>query len=231
MKNQPNRNYVSNDLVMTPPALAKAIVCHLCPAGLLFDPCAGEMAFYNAMVEHRETLPAVHRELTKVVWAELTRGSDFLQSTIVCDWIITNPPWSQITAFLEKAFQLADHVAYLMTINHAWTSRRLALMDQYEFGISDIIRVSWPSPELGWPRTGFELGVVHYAKNYKGPVSVFILDWHGILMRVGLSTKCVNCKKPYAVHEAIQLRCPTGLKTRAGYISYGPGVFKAKAHE
>ena len=43
------------------------------------------------------------------------------------DWIITNPPWSQIRRFLQHALSLADHVVFLFTINHLWTRARLGM--------------------------------------------------------------------------------------------------------
>jgi hypothetical protein len=47
MKNQPNRNYNSNDIVMTPPEFAKEIINYFNPEGIVLEPCMGDGAFYN----------------------------------------------------------------------------------------------------------------------------------------------------------------------------------------
>lgn len=45
MHYQTNRNYVSNDEVQTPPALAHRIVRHFRPCGRGLEPCCGEGTF------------------------------------------------------------------------------------------------------------------------------------------------------------------------------------------
>lgn len=156
MRFQPNRNYRSNDDIQTPPSLAQALVVELSPRGLVLEPCAGDGAFLRA-------LP--HGSL----WCEIKEGTDFLTWDRKVDWIITNPPWSQIRAFLRKSFEVADHVAFLMTVNHAWTRARLRDARSRGFGMRTIVLVETPR---SFPQSGFQLGMVVYERGWRGPLAL-----------------------------------------------------------
>jgi hypothetical protein len=109
-------------------------------------------------------------------WCEIKRGRDFLTWQGRADWIITNPPWSQIRSFLQKSFVVADHVAFLMTVNHAWTRARLRDAQEAGFGLRKIILVDTPR---SFPPSGFQLGMVVYARNYGGSLDLVWLpgEW------------------------------------------------------
>lgn len=152
---QPNRDYVSNDDIQTPPELAERLVRHFKPHGRILEPCAGDGNFL--------------RFLPEAEWCEIKRGRDFLQSAMTVDWIITNPPWSRIREFLVHGFALANDVAFLMTVNHAWTKARLREMRQQGFGLRQIVLVATPA---SFPPTGFQLGMVHYQRSWRGPMDL-----------------------------------------------------------
>jgi hypothetical protein len=156
MRYQPNRNYSSNDDIQTPRALSLALIEMLQPTGRILEPCAGEGAFFD-------TLPL------GTDWCEIKRGRDFFQCQSRVDWIVTNPPWSQVRAFLRHSFMLADHVAFLVTVNHAWTRARLRDMRQAGFGIEQIILVETP---CSFPPSGFQLGMVVYARGHVGSIRI-----------------------------------------------------------
>ena len=68
----------------TPSSLAKDLVA-LTPISTddkLFEPFAGENAFYN-------NFPDTHDK----DWAEITRGRDYKDAVVDYDWVITNPPF------------------------------------------------------------------------------------------------------------------------------------------
>ncbi len=152
MKYQPNRNYVSNDKVMTPPPLARAIVDVLQPSGLLLEPCAGDGAFVEAL-----------RPFGDVEWCEIEKGRDFFSWTRHVDWIITNPPWSQFRRFLEHAMTVADNICFLAPMPHWWTTCRYRLMKQAGFFHHQWLFVEWP-PVAGWRAEGFQLCATHIAR-------------------------------------------------------------------
>lgn len=157
MKSQPNRNYLSNDDIETPVWLARALVDHFRPSGRVLEPCRASGRIYGCLPADAE-------------WCEIKQGRDFLGfDKGGFDWIITNPPWSEIRRFLRKSMQVADNVVFLMTVNHAWTKARLRDVDEAGFGLKEILLV--PTPKE-FPQSGFQLGAVHYAKGYHGPVSL-----------------------------------------------------------
>lgn len=159
MKYQPKPDYKSDDCIMTPDWLAEKIVQHYKPQGSILEPCKGDGAFMRYLPAHTQ-------------WCEISQGRDFINYCGHVDWIITNPPWSKIKAFLIKGFQVSDNIVYLFTINHMWTKARMRLMRDYNFSIKEIILL--PSiPEF--PQTGFQLGVLYLKKGYKGPIT--LTDW------------------------------------------------------
>ncbi len=155
MRFQPNRDYASNDDIQTPLNLAGRIVRYFQPAGRVLEPCAGDGNF----LAH---LPGAD-------WCELKKGRDFLMYEGRIDWIITNPPWSQIRPFLTKAFQSADNVVFLMTINHAWTKARLRIAKENQFGLKTIVLTETPK---SFPQSGFQLGAVHYKRHWQGAIAL-----------------------------------------------------------
>ena len=167
MKNQPNRDYVSNDDVQTPPALARRLVAHFQPTGHILEPCSGGGHFLRALRAHSRRFAAPDRQ--HVSWAEIKRGRDFFAWTQPVDWIVTNPPWSEIRRFLQHAMTLADHVVFLVTINHLWTKARLRDLRTAGFGLREIVLVDMPK---SFPQSGFQLGAVHLEKGWQGPIAL-----------------------------------------------------------
>jgi len=153
MRCQPNRDYISNDDIQTPIELAARIVRHFRPRGRVLEPCKGCGNF----LRH---LPGAH-------WCEIKEGRDFFDWKDPVDWIITNPPWSQIRRFLQHAMTVADHVVFLMTINHVWTKARLRDIRESGFGIREICLVEMPE---SFPQSGFQLGAVHVGRGWKGDI-------------------------------------------------------------
>lgn len=162
---QPNRDYVSDDVVQTPPALARRLVGHFRPHGRVLEPCAGRGNFLRALRAHAQ-------RATRVDWCERQRGRDFFAWQEPVDWIITNPPWSQIRPFLQHAMQVADDVVFLMTINHVWTKARVRDIRTAGFGLKEIVLVDMPR---SFPQSGFQLGAVHVARRWRGRVT--LTDW------------------------------------------------------
>ena len=99
MKYQANRNYVSNDSVMTPIPLAKALVGHFQPKGKGLEPCAG----CGNMLQF----------LSNAEWCEIEKGRDFFDYDGRVDYIFTNPPWSRIREFLIHSMKVADEIYFL----------------------------------------------------------------------------------------------------------------------
>lgn len=154
----PPTNSPEKDLVMTPEYLAKEIINHFNPSGIILDPSRGEGAFYD-------NFPGDDND-----WCELGEGRDFLIYNKKVDWIITNPPWSKMQQFLEHGMKVADNIVYLTTINHYTTKKRIRDMRKYNFSIAEIYCVSTPTKP--WPQLGFQLAAVHTKRNYNGDIKM-----------------------------------------------------------
>ena len=106
---------------MTPEYLAKDVINHFNPTGIILDPSRGEGAFYD-------NFPTDNKD-----WCELGENKDFLTYSDKVDWIITNPPWSKMQQFLKHGMEIADNIVYLTTINHYTTKKRIREMRKYDF--------------------------------------------------------------------------------------------------
>lgn len=156
MRYQPNRDYVSNDVVQTPVEMAQMLVEHFEPRGKILEPCRGEGNFYRFLGETAE-------------WCELNEGRDFMEWEDRVDWIITNPPWSKIRPFLAHAMEVADDVVFLLTINHVWTKARIRDVREMGFGIREIVLLDMPK---SFPQSGFQLGAVHFRRGWLGHIQM-----------------------------------------------------------
>lgn len=161
MKYQANRDYLSNDLIMTPKYLAKALVEHFRPLGKILEPCKGTGNFL-------EYLPK------GTLWCEIDQGRNFFEFNEKVDWIFTNPPWSKIRKFLQHSLEVADNVCFLFTINHLWTKARLRDIQKARFGIREICL--FETPPKPFPQLGFQVGMVHLKKNFKGKIKLSKLE-------------------------------------------------------
>jgi len=159
MKNQPISSYVSNDVVQTPEVMAKQIISFFSPTGKILEPCRGEGNFFNNLPHGTD-------------WCEISENKDFMDYHDPVNWIITNPPWSKITDFLDHSMEVADNIVFLVTVNHIWTAKRQRIMREKGYGIRHILLLKWPPKSSGFPRSGFQLGAIHIQKGWKGKISV-----------------------------------------------------------
>lgn len=127
----------------TPSSLAKDLVA-LTPISTgdkLFEPFAGENAFYN-------NFPDTHEK----DWAEITRGRDYKDAVVDYDWVITNPPFrlEQTEGRRINAFWLLlDYyttrarkgIAFLVNDKcfSALTPNRMELLKTRGWGITKIV--------------------------------------------------------------------------------------------
>lgn len=161
MRTQPNKDYKSNDCIMTPEYLAKTIVEYFKPSGILLEPCKGTGVFYKLLSK---------QPYSTCNYCEIREGKDYFNYKDKVDWIVTNPPWSKMRSFLYHSMELADNIVFLVTINHLWTKARLRDMKQLNFGIKEILMI--PEKTKDFPQTGFRCAAIHLQKNYKGDIKL-----------------------------------------------------------
>lgn len=162
MKYQPNRDYKSDDVVMTPTDLAKDLVEHFNPNGKGLEPCRGTGNIW--------------KQLKNADWCEISENKDFFEYWEPVDYIFTNPPWSQIRKFLLHSYELADNIYMLFTINHLWTKARLKDMKDNGFGIKEICLFDTPK---NFPQSGFQCGMVYLKKGYNGDIKLSSIEFKG----------------------------------------------------
>lgn len=154
----PSKNTPEKDVVMTPEWLAKEIIEHFSPSGIILDPARGAGAFYNNFNTDTKD------------WCELSEGIDFLTYNRKIDWIMTNPPWSKMQIFLFHGMEIADNIVYVTTINHYTTKKRIRDMRENNFSIKEIYCI--PTPKGSWPQLGFQLGAMHTQRGYSGGITM-----------------------------------------------------------
>lgn len=146
-----------DDVVMTPPDLARRIVEHFRPSGYMLDPCRGDGAFFNEL--ERSSLTAY--------WCEISDGRDFFDFRDRVDWIVTNPPWgSKFKSFLTHSMELANNIVFLANMNVWDTKCRRKLIREAGFGIVEMLEVDTPPPP--WPQQGFQLVATWLRRGWTG---------------------------------------------------------------
>ncbi len=117
----------ANDEFMTPPELAKLLVdkVPLRSNSTVLDPCPGAGAFIDSF-------PSTVRAIG------LAPDEDFLEFDLPVDYIITNPPYSNLNEWLKHSFELADYGVALLLGLHNITPARMELANHYKFGLVSI---------------------------------------------------------------------------------------------
>jgi hypothetical protein len=144
------------DIQYTPADVAEYVVNFFHPSGRILDPCKGDGAFL--------------RYLPGADWCELREGRDFFEYQKRVDWIISNPPYSVFSEWLDHSFEIADNIVYLIPVNKPFNSyammRRIA-----EYGGIKHILVVAPGSKLNFS-IGFAIGAVHFRRNYTGEIGL-----------------------------------------------------------
>ena len=153
-------NTKRNDCVQTPIELADMIVRRFKPTGRILEPCKGDGNFLKVLPANTE-------------WCEILEGKDFFDYNDSVDWIITNPPYSKMRSFIQKAMEVSDNIVFLTTINHLWLKARLRDIRERNFGVREIMIFDTPK---SFPPSGFQIGVFHLQKNYIGDIKFIDLN-------------------------------------------------------
>jgi hypothetical protein len=86
-----------NDVFYTPPELAKDTISlvPLVPGDVVLDPFFGKGVFYDH-----------YPDFVQKEWCEIELGRDFFDFEGEVDWVISNPPFSLMTAIIEKMIKI-----------------------------------------------------------------------------------------------------------------------------
>lgn len=142
-----------SDVHFTDDEVAKSIISHFNPKGKILDPFRGDGAFYN-------NLPP------GALWCEIDEGKDFFDFHEPVDWIVSNPPYSNLTDVLRHSFTIAENIVYLFPLSKLYSSApRLRLVrdmagvkEEFNFG---------PGRDIGFD-IGFPFAAIHFQRGYQG---------------------------------------------------------------
>jgi hypothetical protein len=157
-----------NDDIQTPGYLANQIVRHFLPLidvknDLVLEPCAGRGAFVRAFKANG---------IKNITTCEIKKGRDFFNHDQRVDWIVSNPPFSQMREFLKHSYEIANNVVFLTFTTHILGMRaRLQDINEAKWGIKELLCVQ--TPPKPWPRSGFQVCAAHLRKGWRSTKVTF----------------------------------------------------------
>ena len=112
------------DTIYTPDEVAEKMIlmCQFKPDEVILDPCKGKGAFYDKIREPR-------------LWCEITDKKDFFKNRKKVDWIIGNPPFSDLTRWLLKTMECCNKFCYILSC-YSMTMMRFQMMEDRGFYIT-----------------------------------------------------------------------------------------------
>lgn len=144
-----------SDVHLTDDEVAQRIVRHFNPVGICLEPFKGGGAFLKHLPPGAE-------------WCEIAHGRDFFQYQRAVDWIVTNPPFSNLTQVFEHAFKLAENSVFLIPISKYWSSApRIELSMKYA-GLVEIAHLG-RGRAIGFD-IGFPFAAMHFKRGYTGSI-------------------------------------------------------------
>lgn len=139
-KNEPN------DLFFTPPHLAKQLVNiidqygHFEHGDIILDPCSGKGAFFHAFGHCLNS----SKNSFKFLECEIEKGVDFYEFKQDVDWIISNPPFSDLTKWLNHTMLLNPKgFAYIMP-TYSLTYSRLKEIESFGYYVEKTVIIDNP---------------------------------------------------------------------------------------
>lgn len=154
----------AEDKVMTPYPVACKLLTHAFPwdiRGDVLEPFMGNGTFYTAIEERHKS--------GNLYWCEIDAGADFFDWKKHVDYIITNPPYSNYEAVLERCFEIADNVLFLVPLNKITNS--LGRINKI-FAYGGVYKL-WV---FSGTRAGFHFGFpacfVWFKRGYKGNIQI-----------------------------------------------------------
>jgi hypothetical protein len=150
-----------SDVVYTPDWVAKDMVDYFKPSGRILEPCAGDGVFLRYLPNDAE-------------WCEIEKGRDFIAWTKPVDWIVGNPPFSDINKWVEHSFACSENVLFLMPMNKPFNSLfRMKII--LEYGKIVALRAYGHGSLFGMDY-GFAIGAFWFQRGYKGKTEMTVFE-------------------------------------------------------
>jgi hypothetical protein len=151
------KNY--SDVHYTRRETAKLIIDHFSPVGKILEPFKGGGAFYNNLPEGAD-------------WCETQEGRDFFAHKGKVDWIITNPPFSNLTDVMSHAFEISFNTVLLVPLSKVYSSAPRMRLVRDKAGIAKELMFG-SGRAIGFD-LGFPFAAMHFVKGYQGGTTK---DW------------------------------------------------------
>jgi hypothetical protein len=150
-----------SDVVYTPDWVANDMVDYFKPSGRILEPCAGDGVFLRYLPNDAE-------------WCEIEKGRDFFAWTKPVDWIVGNPPFSDINKWVEHSFACSENVLFLMPMNKPFNSLfRMKII--LEYGKIVALRAYGHGSLFGMDY-GFAIGAFWFQRGYKGKTEMTVFE-------------------------------------------------------
>jgi hypothetical protein len=157
MSSQPQLPQIAldkKDVVYTPDFVARDMVEFFKPTGRILEPACGDGAFLKY-------LPGAD-------WCEIEKGRDFYSVTSRYDWLVSNPPFTQYSEWLNQSMAIAENILYLIPVNKECNGYEM-MVNLRDWGGVVHRRIYGPGSRLQFP-IGFACGALHYRRDYRGPM-------------------------------------------------------------
>lgn len=147
------KNY--SDEHYTAKCIAEVVIKHFSPIGRCLEPFSGNDAFLQYMPSGTD-------------WCEIQKGRDFFDYNDQVDWIVTNPPFSNMTKVFEHAFSLSDNCVFVIPISKYWSSAPRINASLAYGGLKEILHLG-TGRDIGFD-IGFPFAAMHFKRGYQGPI-------------------------------------------------------------
>lgn len=157
MSTQPQLLHIAlnpRDVVYTPDDVARDVVAFFKPSGKILEPCAGDGAFLKYLPPDTE-------------WCEIEKGRDFFAEHRHFDWIVGNPPYSAMTAWMQHSFELAPDVVYILMVQALYYNLARQRMIADYGGIRTMMLLG-TATGIGLSGCGFVMAAIHFQRGYRG---------------------------------------------------------------
>ena len=163
-----------NDIVYTPQKIVDIMLKDCNVDETYLDPCFGEGIFYNSFPVDKD----------KKYFCEINREQpiDFFEFKQKVDNIISNPPYSKLTKWLEHSFKIAKKKVRYIVGMYSLTPARLTMAEKQGWFLTEMILTQVPT----WFCRSY---ILTFEKLESKPDSIRFES-------VNLGNKCLYCGKP-----------------------------------
>lgn len=163
-----------DDLYETPPVAIEALLAHADVPKHVWEPACGPGAIVRALEATGRTVYAT--DIRDYGLGNMAQ--DFLMAEVsLCDCIVTNPPYKDAQAFVQKARELCPRVFMLLRLAFLESERRRIILDSGDLAKVMVFRKRLPMMHRdGWegPKASSAIAFAWFEwdRNHSGPTQL-----------------------------------------------------------